>query len=263
MKSKRDRTTEKLIDIDAVTRDDALLDVLGGGGEPYAASDDPVVRMLYLWRRDLAADEKASAPKWAAMSRRLVTAAAAAVISVGSLGGVAAAAGTAEPGSPLWGLSEVVYTERAESLTAKENALDALSEARGLIESNPALARELLAEAAREAARVRGEDGAEAVRRQIEELERALNGDAGNPNSPAGPGLARPGVSPRPDGAQPVAPPPSNSPPTTPPTNPPTEPPAEPPPSSPPASPTPEPTEPSPSASESAGPSGESTPTTP
>jgi hypothetical protein len=269
MKSKRERNADKLIDIDAVTRDDALLDLLGRGDEPVASTDDPVVRMLYLWRRDLAADEKANAPWWAAMSRRLVTAAAAAVIGVGSLGGVAAAAGSAEPGSPLWGVTEVVYAERADSLTAKENALDALSEARGVIGTDPARARELLAEAIKQAARVRGQDGAEAVRRQIEELRRAL-GDVGpgNSSSPgSGPGLARPvpGNPTRPDGAQqtspPVTPPAPTNPPTTPPSDPPTNP-ASDPPTTPPTDPTPTPTDPTPSESTSASsdPTGDSSP---
>jgi hypothetical protein len=130
-------------DLAMIAADDELLDLLGSGGAPE--DDDEVGAMLAAWRADLATDlptVRRAAPVVGApaparrrtLSRntRFLLAAAAAVIA---LAGVATVmAGDARPGSPLWPITRLLYTDRASSAVAEQEAQRAIDEARQAID---------------------------------------------------------------------------------------------------------------------------------
>jgi hypothetical protein len=130
-------------DLAMIAADDELLDLLGSGGAPE--DDDEVGAMLAAWRADLATDLPtvrraapvvgAAAPaRRRSLSRntRFLLAAAAAVIA---LAGVATVmAGDARPGSPLWPITRLLYTDRASSAVAEQEAQRAIDEARQAID---------------------------------------------------------------------------------------------------------------------------------
>ena len=85
----------------------------------------------------------------------VAAAAAAAILAAGSAGSVAAAS-TARPGDPLWGISKVIYADRAQSIEASEEAHAALTKARAAAARGDARsARRYLAEAKQKAHEVR------------------------------------------------------------------------------------------------------------
>lgn len=122
-------------DTETLTRDDLLLDALGAG-EPIDDDDDLLLLALATWRSDLdtgLTDDPvpAVAPVSVAVihrprSRRTRRLALVAAVVLAFGGGVAAGAATAEPGSPLWPITRVVYTDRAQTITttAARKALD-------------------------------------------------------------------------------------------------------------------------------------------
>jgi uncharacterized membrane protein YgcG len=126
--------SEQPVDLGAVARDDALLDALGRGAEHPPA--DEFAAMLATWRADLTADEDVADPAPARKPTRarrgrlarIVLAAAAAVLALA--GTATVAAGRAEPGSPLWPITNLVYADRADSLVAAQDARHALAQAR-------------------------------------------------------------------------------------------------------------------------------------
>lgn len=85
----------------------------------------------------------------------VAAAAAAAILAAGSAGSVAAAS-TARPGDRLWGISKVIYADRAQSIEASEEAHAALTKARAAAARGDApAARRYLAEAEQKAHQVR------------------------------------------------------------------------------------------------------------
>lgn len=167
------------LDADAVLRDDALLDAIVRDELRGEFDDDLVARALLAWRADVLEDEPPlELPRRRpvlGISRRMSVAAAVGVTTAVSLGSLAAA-GMAEPGSPLWAITKVVYTDRAESIQAREDARDALQKARdAAAEHQAALARRLLAEAQREAEEIRPDDpDLGAVLSELDEVERSV-----------------------------------------------------------------------------------------
>lgn len=118
-------------------KDDRLLDRLGRG-EPGDPAGDEVEAMLAGWRRSFPAAGPPDAHLLAAVTatetrqaRRMVRASlgvAASVVLV--CGGVAVAAAYAEPDSPLWPVTTLVYGNVAESRLALDGANHAVSDAR-------------------------------------------------------------------------------------------------------------------------------------
>lgn len=167
------------IDLVAVQADDELISALAAGMTVSAPgvggydADDQVAALLAAWRSDVDAEPipelvdldtgastvgAASRPQ--RRRRHLVSIAAAAAIVVLSAGGVGVGAQSAEPGDTLWGVSRVLYSERAESLEAAERVEVRIAEARDALASGrPEVAAQALAQAQAELDGVRAEEG--------------------------------------------------------------------------------------------------------
>jgi len=125
-------------------RDDALLDLLGRG-EP-APADDSVAAMLAAWRADLDTPPEESVkvrppipiPVTASRRRwrpsRMLLVAAAMVLAFA--GGLAVAARSAGPDSPLWPVTRIMYGDHASSMVAQRQAESAIARAREAIAQN-------------------------------------------------------------------------------------------------------------------------------
>ncbi|MDH6279245.1 anti-sigma-D factor RsdA [Prescottella agglutinans] len=149
------------VDVSAVRRDDALIDAIASG-DPFA-TDSPeeyqVAALLSNWRteilaqpmpaesdldeivervhRELEAQGSLSTRTRSGRSQlRLLRpiAAAAAVVAI-AMGGMTIFSYNAEPGDPLWGVKQVVFTERAASTVAKIDTTSSLQDAERLIAS--------------------------------------------------------------------------------------------------------------------------------
>jgi hypothetical protein len=98
--------------------------------------DDDVAAMLAAWRTDLAEPAPADHPPLRKPLRREVkvrAAIAAAAAVVGLAGGLTIAASDADPGSPLWPITRLVYDDRADSRVAEQDARRAIASARQAI----------------------------------------------------------------------------------------------------------------------------------
>ena len=217
-------------DLAAVAADDALLDALGARPEPRPApgGPDPLTDLLGAWRAELDAaalpvDDAVLLAAVPAPRRRrglrlaplgAAAAAASVVLALGAVG-----ARDAAPGDPLWGVTQVVFTEHARSVTAAADADLALTEAaRALEAGRPAEAGQALARAEQSLGRVTEAEGSAGLRTRLDDLTRAWGADAAVPvprpgtpvaTVPAAP--SSPAVTPappRPTGT-PVAPPPA------------------------------------------------------
>ena len=157
----------------AIRADDELLDALASGrsvGPAFTHGFDPgldagytddqqVLALLATWRSDvesapfpelvsvdraseaIVAGQRAARPR-----RRLMPVAAAAAVAVMALSGVAVAAGNAQPGDALWGVSTVIDANRAKSVEAAYHVNIALATAQqALAEGRVADARAALA----------------------------------------------------------------------------------------------------------------------
>lgn len=128
------------MDIATLHEDDLLLDRLGRGEEP--ADGDAVASALSQWRAGLPGgdpvdpvdDELLAAamaalrpPRAGRVARRSAILSAVAVLAFGT---VAVAAEQAEPSSPLWPLTQLMFHDRAEARTAADAAADSVSAAR-------------------------------------------------------------------------------------------------------------------------------------
>ncbi|CAM3181720.1 anti-sigma-D factor RsdA [Prescottella defluvii] len=149
------------VDVAAVRRDDALIDSIAG--DRPVATDSPeeyqVAALLANWRteilaqplpaepdlddivervhRELEAQDSLSTRSRSGRSHlRLLRpiAAAAAVVAI-AMGGMSVFSYNAEPGDPLWGVKQVVFTERAASTVAKIDTTSNLEDAERLIAS--------------------------------------------------------------------------------------------------------------------------------
>jgi hypothetical protein len=136
----RGRRGRNPLDIRALNRDEDLFNALGQGARPNGVDGDPVVDLLYRWRADLEANVNTieiSAPATGVgmpavrpsrrasglltkAGRRIIVAAAALVIGLGSVGGLAAATG-AGPDSTFWPVALALNTERARSVQAAKD----------------------------------------------------------------------------------------------------------------------------------------------
>ncbi|WP_163508601.1 hypothetical protein [Fodinicola acaciae] len=152
----RARRGRNPLDIRALNRDESLFTALGQGERPKSVDGDPVVDLLYRWRADLEAGAsntiEISAPDSGVRGphshrpvrrtsrlltkagRRIIVAAAALVIGLGSVGGVAAATG-AGPDSTFWPVALALNTERARSVQAAKDVTGLLDAAEAEIKS--------------------------------------------------------------------------------------------------------------------------------
>lgn len=145
-----DDTPEEPVDLSAVQADDALLSLLGS---PEAAVDDDAAdaelqALLLSWREEADADplpelvdvEGAVAAielaKRRSQKRRwhLTPVSAAAAVLVVAFVGMGLAAKDAQPGDTLWGVTQVLYSDHAKSVTAAVEARKALTSAQVAIE---------------------------------------------------------------------------------------------------------------------------------
>lgn len=223
-------------DADRIARDDVLLDALGQGEPP--PSDDEVAAMLAAWRDDLAADPpvvRRPAPRGATagagavvtggpgavvtggavelprvrhrrFSRAILAAAAAAITVAGTL----ALASMAEPDSPLWPITKIVFDDRddrADSRTAQREAERRIALAReAATQQRYGEADRLLDEATALVEQVRDRTVAERLLEEIAEIRLLLPADLSPDGLPSGQSgvLPTPGPSSSPpDGSSP------------------------------------------------------------
>lgn len=127
------------VDLPTLRADDALLDALGGSDPKVAAAlgDAELNALLLSWSREVDGepmpelvdvDTAVSTIKAATNARRrdgrerrhrlLIPVAAAASVLAITFGGASVAAADAQPGDTLWGLTKVLYAEKANSVQA-------------------------------------------------------------------------------------------------------------------------------------------------
>ncbi|MCY7341052.1 MAG: hypothetical protein LH603_04140 [Pseudonocardia sp.] len=172
------------VDLVAVQADDELIDALAAGmavsapglGGDYDV-DDQVAAVLAVWKMQVDAEpipelvdiDTAIAAVMAGRPpsrrvRHLAPVAAAAVFLVLVIGGVSVGSYSAEPGDALWGVSQVLNSERAESVEAAVRVETRIARAKQAIaEGQPQVAAQELQMAAAELAAVRPEEGLTAL----------------------------------------------------------------------------------------------------
>jgi len=175
-----DEVADEPIDLVAVQADDELISAIAAGMSVSAPgvggydADDQVAALLATWRAEVdseplpelidldaatAAVRAASRPP-GRRARHLVPLAAAAAMIVFTIGGVSLGAADARPGDTLWGVSRVLYSERAESLEAAERVEFHINEAKdALTRGEPVVAAQALAAAEEDLIAVRAEEG--------------------------------------------------------------------------------------------------------
>ncbi|RKN14946.1 hypothetical protein D7147_27085 [Micromonospora musae] len=172
------REESEELDLATIARDDELLDALGRGEELPVA--DPVATTLAAWRTDLLDGRPprprrggvpVPAPVGPAPAGRGASYLAAAVIVVLTLmTGIAVGGRRAEPGSPLWPVTRVCCPELAQVRIAQ----DELGRARAAVEADhPDEARNHLEQARRRLAEVDTAD-AQRLLADLDTLESAL-----------------------------------------------------------------------------------------
>lgn len=175
-----DEVAEEPIDLVAVQADDELISALAAGMSVSAPgvggydADDQVAALLATWRNEVDSEplpelvdlDTAMATLQAASrppgrrARHLFPLAAAAAMIVFTVGGVSVGAADARPGDTLWGVSRVLYSERAESVEAAERVEVLIDEAKdALTRGEPELAAQALAAAEEDLVAVREEEG--------------------------------------------------------------------------------------------------------
>lgn len=163
------------VDIAAVRRDDALIDAVAGDGpvETQSPEEYELATLLADWRAEILAEPLPAGPDFdevvAAVNRevgarealatqrtspaslRLIRpiAGAAALVAV-ALGGGAVVSYSAEPGDPLWGVKQVVFSEQAQSTVARIDTTSTLQRAEELIAEGNADQAQVLLQSAQE-----------------------------------------------------------------------------------------------------------------
>jgi hypothetical protein len=167
------------VDLVAVQADDELINALAAGmsvSAPGASgydADDRVAAILAAWKADVDADpipelvdiDTAVSTVLAARppsgrTRHLVPVAAAAAFLVLAIGGLSVTSYNAQPDDALWGVSKVLYSERAESVEAAARVEERIANAKdALAEGQPVLAAQELAQAEQDLDAVRPQEG--------------------------------------------------------------------------------------------------------
>lgn len=134
------RNQDGPIDLGALHFDDRLLD------DPASCRDDDLAPLLDAWRRDVLGFSVSAAGVGAAalasvgrvgsrpavrrISRRAAVASVGVAVAFASVGGVAAAAGSVGPDSPLWPITQVLHHAHAESIRARIDSRQMMARAR-------------------------------------------------------------------------------------------------------------------------------------
>ncbi|NMH99110.1 anti-sigma-D factor RsdA [Pseudonocardia acidicola] len=235
-----DQSVEEPIDLVAVQADDELISALAAGMAVSAPGidgyddDDRVVAMLAAWKAEVDAEPipelvdtdtavatvTAAARPAGRRARHLVPLAGAAALIVLAFAGVSVGAHSAQPGDTLWGVSKVLYSQRAQSVEAAatvQTRLDAVRNA--LAAGKTQEAAQELAAAAPLLTVVRPEDGAPQLEQQQQFLAAKLSETPPNtpadPNAPLKSGTPAPGTTtagPTPGSTSPESTSPSSSP---------------------------------------------------
>ncbi|MBW0089784.1 hypothetical protein I4I73_05280 [Pseudonocardia sp. KRD-184] len=203
------QVSDEPIDLVAVQADDELISALAAGmsvsspGVGGYDADDQVAALLATWRAEvdreplpelvdldtaMAAVRSSSRPP-SRRARHLFPLAAAAAMIVFTVGGVSVGAAEAKPGDTLWGVSRVLYAERAESVEAAERVEVRIDEAKqALSRGEPAVAAQALAAAEEDLVAVRAEEGlAELAEAQSFLEAKAAETPPGQPVEPGSP----------------------------------------------------------------------------
>ncbi|MDN5861189.1 MAG: hypothetical protein L0H84_21500 [Pseudonocardia sp.] len=173
------RAAEEPIDLAAVQADDELISALAAGMTVSAPgyggydADDRVAAILASWREQVDAEplpelvdidtavatiKRARRP--ASRARHLAPVAAAAAFAVLLAGGLSVTSASAEPGDALWGVSKVLFSERAGSIEAAVRVEDRITNAKhALTQGQPVVAAQELAKAQDDLPAVRPEEG--------------------------------------------------------------------------------------------------------
>lgn len=208
MSDGRDEAVSNPPDLFAVRADDALLDALGGS-DPKVADElgqAELNELLLSWSREVDSEPmpqlvdtdtaiatiraaKEDLPKRERRRRLYVPVAAAAAVLAVAFGGASIAARDAQPGDTLWGLTKVLYADKASSVEASydvraefkiaENALD---------DGELDAARDALDKARNALDDVNDEEGHDGLQSQHDELRDQLEGDGSdneNEDSPS------------------------------------------------------------------------------
>ncbi|MEV0702641.1 anti-sigma-D factor RsdA [Saccharopolyspora sp. NPDC050389] len=160
---------EEPIDLSELQADDALLDALGGTNPDVVASTDDerpsLEALLVAWRQDIdaapigdlvdvetatAAIAAGSRPRRRLKRRHLVPVATAAAVLMITFTGVGVAARDAQPGDMLWGVAQVLYSDRTRAIVAASSAREDLNTAEGAIERGNRTAAEAALRSAQE-----------------------------------------------------------------------------------------------------------------
>jgi hypothetical protein len=175
------------LDLSALRADDELLTALASFGNSMGDADqDPELKSLLLsWRLDVDAepmvdlvdtDTAMTAIAVGARIRKrkpryLVPLASAAAVLVIVFTGMGLAARNAEPGSPLWGISQMLYTDHARSVEAAASVRDDLNHASEALEQGHFdEARTALVQAQASLPSVDNEDGKANLQAQQQDL---------------------------------------------------------------------------------------------
>ncbi|OKI69613.1 anti-sigma-D factor RsdA [Micromonospora sp. CB01531] len=219
------------VDLDVLARDDALLDALGRG--ELVPAGDELAELLVAWRADVAdgvperAEVRPAAPaedpveptplpvrpaRTRRSRPRAVRLAAAAVALLALASGLGISSRTAEPGSPLWSLTRLLYPQQAEVRDVE----DTITRARAaLTERRFDEAQELVDQAHGELDQVTDPASAARLRGDLDVLGRDLTAERAKLLPTAVPISPTPGVVPTTPATRPstgpVAPPPGPS----------------------------------------------------
>ncbi len=194
------------LDLSALRADDELLTALVSfdNSTPGLDQDAELKSLLLSWRLDVDAEpltelvDTETAMATIAVGERvrrhkpryMVPFAAAAAVLIVVFGGMGLAARNAEPGDALWGLSQILYSQHAESVEAAASVRDDLQHATtALAEGHLVEARDALMQAGNSLPSVDSEDGKSSLLQQQQTLLTRLDSTIG-----AAPGTTVPPV---------------------------------------------------------------------
>jgi hypothetical protein len=201
---------EEFVDLVAVQADDELINALGSGMSVSAPgmhgydAEDHVTAILAAWKAEIDAEPvpelididaamaavNAGRPSGARRAgRHLAPVAAAAAFVVLAIGGVSIGSASSEPGDALWGVSKVLYSERAQSVEAADRAEDHITSAKqALADGQSEVAVQQLQVAQADIAAVRPQEGkAELTAVQSFLVAKADETPPGQPTDPGSP----------------------------------------------------------------------------
>lgn len=184
-------TSTDPIDVGAVRRDDAFLDDLSAGRAADVAdgAEYELASLLAQWRTESRAGSIPTTPtitdveaaiaranereRRGGLSRRLrIVSGAAAILAVAGAGLLVLSEGS-QPGDPLWGVKQVVFSEEAQQTQARVNVEENLAAAkRALAAGDTVTASKLISEAEKEIGPIRDKGKVDELRDLINEVKK-------------------------------------------------------------------------------------------